>query len=365
MRKGLAAVCLLGLISLSFSALAADIGSPHLFNAVITKPSDTPTHGLITKIAPATKKVALMQLRLTPKERHKFFAGLHRQATDMNALASTSSNNLPATIDLGMNTVPVLNQGQHGTCVTFAITAAIDALLGRGDYISQLCSLELGEYLEQRSYVPSGWNGSWGTIVIQHLLDYGIVSKKTENTQSCGGLTSYPLNEAVTGSPLSLDDYKRFSENIHNNISWYPVLTFDERIEWDPEDTTQARKVLMRVKKLLASQSTRLTFGVGIVPEFCSVGACGRYHQAFDTWVMTDDIRELIEDDSLDMAGHEMTIIGYNDQAVVKDIYGKKHKGVLIIRNSWGEDVGDNGNYYMTYDYFMQFAMEVHALSLA
>ena len=78
----------------------------------------------------------------------------------MTLKQTKSWGNLPKRILLGMNNVPVLDQGSHGTCVTFAITAAIDAALSKGDYISQLCQLELGTYLEPMGYSVSGWDGS-------------------------------------------------------------------------------------------------------------------------------------------------------------------------------------------------------------
>ena len=58
----------------------------------------------------------------------------------------------PSEIQLGMNGVPVLDQGRFGTCVTFADTAAVDAALGKGDYISQLCLLQFGNYVTQHAY---------------------------------------------------------------------------------------------------------------------------------------------------------------------------------------------------------------------
>ncbi len=30
-----------------------------------------------------------------------------------------------------------------------------------------------------------------------------------------------------------------------------------------------------------------------------------------------------------------------------------------MIRNSWGDEVGDHGNYYMTYDFFKKFVMDI------
>src|SRR3989338_2283243 len=62
-----------------------------------------------------------------------------------NSINSASfSSELPSKVKVGMQLTHVLDQGYHGSCVTFAVTAALDAALGAGDYISQLCNLELG-----------------------------------------------------------------------------------------------------------------------------------------------------------------------------------------------------------------------------
>jgi len=44
-----------------------------------------------------------------------------------------------------------------------------------------------------------------------------------------------------------------------------------------------------------------------------------------------------------EFSGHEMLITGYDDNAVAKDENGYEHRGLLTLRNSWGEDVGDHG----------------------
>src|SRR4029077_16988364 len=88
------------------------------------------------------------------------------------------SLSLPTNVNLGMNNVPVLDQGMHGTCVTFATMAALDAVYGKENYISQLCNLSLGSYLEKISAgsYPSGWNGSLNKIVLEQIKTYGIIS---------------------------------------------------------------------------------------------------------------------------------------------------------------------------------------------
>lgn len=367
MRNGIAISTLVLTLSFISPAFAVQIAGHKLIDIVISKPSVTdkasPNTAATSEIK--TQKIALLRLHFTPKERKTFLAGLqNKQVTDSYNPPSSNSH-LPTSIDLGMNGVPVFNQGQHGTCATFSATAAINALMGRGDYISQLCLLQLGSYLEQRSYLPSGWDGSWGSTVLTMLTSFGMVNKQTQKTQTCGGLSDYPLDEAITGSPMSLDDYKRISEDLSNKISWYPLLTPEERMEWDPNDSANGKRLLAKVKKVLATQGSRVLFGVGLAPEFCIAGACARYHKLFDTWAITDDMREDIDSLFDEMGGHGMVIIGYNDHAIVVDDNGKKHKGILILRNSWGPIAGDNGNYYMTYDYFMQFVLDAYAISLA
>ena len=43
-----------------------------------------------------------------------------------------------------------------------------------------------------------------------------------------------------------------------------------------------------------------------------------------------------------DGSGHSMAIVGYNDE-----------QKVFIIRNSWADTWGDNGYFYLDYEYFI------------
>jgi hypothetical protein len=271
---------------------------------------------------------------------------------------------LPKKMDQGMNGVPVLDQGRHGTCVTFATTAAVDALIGKGDYISQLCSLELGSYLEKRSYLPSGWDGSMGPYILNQMLQYGIVSKDDQQNKTCAGVSEYPdTMESNVGNPISLDDYKQLSESLTEKMYWEPLVTFEQRLEW--ASSAQAQAALTTVKKTLNAKVyggvARVTFATILPVSHCNAGACGTFHEKNDTWAFTNEIKN---DTNPDLGGHEMVITGYNDGAVAVDNEGKKHKGLLTLRNSWGTDAGDNGNYYMTYEFFKQYVMEVQKVAM-
>jgi len=61
------------------------------------------------------------------------------------------------------------------------------------------------------------------------------------------------------------------------------------------------------------------------------------------TWIMP-----IPEEGERVMGGHAVLCVGFDDE-----------KQCFIVRNSWGKDWGDNGNFYMPYDYMMgNFSME-------
>jgi len=251
--------------------------------------------------------------------------------------------------------------------VTFANTAAVDALLGKGDYVSQLCSLNLGQYLENHSYYMSGWSGSWGETVLNQLIQFGIVNTSAQRANTCGGISEYPTESYDTGNPMSLDEYHALSENIKANIVYRPFMTLTDRLHWGKKIETNSAAILQHVKDALANKpdprdpnsAGLVTFGVLLPVNYCSVGACGSYHAKYDTWALTNAIKH----NPSSLGGHEMIITGYDDNAVVVDNEGKKHQGLLTLRNSWGSDAGDKGNYYMTYEFFRKFVIEAQEVA--
>ena len=57
-----------------------------------------------------------------------------------------------------------------------------------------------------------------------------------------------------------------------------------------------------------------------------------------------------------------MIITGYDDDAIATDEKGQTYKGLLTLRNSWGKNAGDAGNFYMSYDYFKRLGVEVQRI---
>lgn len=267
---------------------------------------------------------------------------------------------LPRHVNLEMQGTPVLNQGKHGSCVTFAVTAALDALLGAGDYISQLCNLELGSQLAVDGMQPySGWSGNYGALVLEQIDKYGMISINYQKSHGCAGVKEYPLTDKLDeGNLMSVAEFKAHSIPINKLYSW-SVLMFNEG--WLlPEHDMNA--MLTQVKQELA-KGNRLTFGVLLDVQLGKAGAMGTHNITNDTWMITPQILA----DGMNgkvTAGHDMVIMGYDDNAVVVDKDGNSNQGIFILRNSWSTAVGDNGNYYVSYDYFKYFTQEIHLYQL-
>ena len=303
------------------------------------------------------KQIKLLKIELSEKAKHHFSHKAQKLLTPTDQFADHiihKNEKFPAKVQLGMNGVPVLNQGNHGSCAVFAITAALDAVLNKGDYISQLCHLQVGNYLATNGYTPSGWDGSIGRLVLSQLESTGIVSKEQQNAIGCGGLTEYPPTGDDPESSINLEEYHQISEPFdHNTLNWWTLLdVFDATTE--RLDTTLT---LTAVKNSLAN-GDRVAFGILLLDfEHGLMGAVGKKGLTYDSWVLTP---EIARDVYLrpNFGGHEMVITGYDDNAVAIDDKGRTHRGLLTIRNSWGDKVGDHGNFYMSYDYFTLLVIE-------
>ncbi|MCL9684768.1 C1 family peptidase [Legionella maioricensis] len=270
------------------------------------------------------------------------------------------SSELPSKVKVGMQLTPVLDQGYHGSCVTFAVTAALDAALGAGDYISQLCNLELGSYLAIHDKInASGWNGSSAPWVLQQISDYGIISQNYQKLNGCAGVRQYPLhNETDEGTPMAESEFLAHSIPLSNLISWEALLSDEESLS----SQVNMNQVIYQIKEELA-KGNRLNVGMLLDINYGDAGAVGTNRAFNDTWMLTPEIvTDAMNGDIY--AGHELVITGYDDNLEVTDNNGHINRGVFTLRNSWSRLAGDSGDYYVSYDYLRFLALEVMAIRM-
>jgi hypothetical protein len=220
--------------------------------------------------------------------------------------------------------VAVLDQGNHGTCVTFATIAAMDAVLGLGDEIDEQCFLELSVALN-----ASAWDGLWkSSEVIDPLVKYGAVRHG-----NCGS-HHYPDPSAK----ISLDAYKALVD---------PSILV-AKVQYSYKEPMKIEEV-----KAALSAHHYVSIGFGLLNDGSAISA-----QGFDVEVdgskkkgglwackQPSDAKNYCKKMQ---AGHEVLIVGYDDS-----------QRLLKIQNSWNISSGNAGFYYMSYEFFA--AMEINA----
>lgn len=305
----------------------------------------------------AGKHITFQKIELSPAA--KQWLAKHADDTTVRPQMLTADAALPTQVQLGMNDVPVLDQGRHGSCVTFASSGALDAARGKEDYISQLCNLELGAYLESQDEKHySGWDGSWGDVVLNQIKDYGIINMTSQRQEGCAGVYEYPRDTASNkGKPMPADEFTARSEKIMDTISFKTLSTHADAFS---DSANAAPNTLLKIKQAL-NNGHRVTFGTLLDTKLGHNGAVGTYKVKNDTWMVTPEVIKDAKEGTIE-AGHEMIITGYDDNAVAVGPNGAKQIGVLTLRNSWGSFAGDNGNYYLTYAHFRLLADESYEI---
>ena len=349
------------LLLISSSLMAQDVDITGTISKTVKLPLSQNSNSKNTRftLPSKTKVIKLLKMKLSTRATQLLSDKAHRALAHRNEFSSPSliSTQRPAEVQLGMNTVPVLDQGSQDTCATFAVTAAIDAVLNKGDYVSQLCQLQIGNYFATNGYAPSGWNGSLGRLVLSQMDETGIVSKEQQVAQGCGGLIEYPSNGEPPESSMSLEEYHQISERM--NVNWWTLLDIHHAISQHLDTNV----TLNEVKDSLI-EGDRIAFGI-LLFNFDEgfIGAAGKKGNTYDSWILTPEMIRNIWLRPSFYGGHAMIITGYDDNAIAVDNQGREYKGLLTLRNSWGDQVGDHGNFYMSYDYFKLLVLEAQRIS--
>tara|TARA_R110000868_G_scaffold73915_2_gene213880 strand:- start:440 stop:1540 length:1101 start_codon:yes stop_codon:yes gene_type:complete len=319
-------------------------------------------HGILSN--KDIKQISLLKIKLSSEYKDSLKSKM-KVLKENNKFAESAkdieNSFLSSKVDLGMNETPVLDQGNHGSCATFAVTGALDAIAYQDDHISQLCLLQLGQYLSENSNFESGWEGDFLNNVLSKIKYFGTIGKEHEKF-GCGGLTSYPSTQINKGS-MNLEDYRQKSENIFEikNIKAKNIINV---LESDYKDLPPQKVLLEKLKKEL-DNSNRIILGLLLANELKTDVSNGKFNYQLDSWVVSDELADKILSDTMEtiLGGHAMVIIGYDDSAIAVDEKGKKHKGLFKLRNSWGSKAGDKGDYYVSYDYLAIFIIEAYSIT--
>ena len=229
----------------------------------------------------------------------------------------------PFTHDIGMNGAKVLDQGAYGTCVTFAVTAALNAIFELEDGLSQQGSLELDLALGR-----NWWDGAYiPNDILAPLQQFGVALKK-----------DYPRPYPRAYYRTSVVDYQKYTDK-----------EVSEKVK-DVEIDYCKCKNLDKVRQAIDKGHRVL---IGFIVDSSVSGAVLGYDITVDGKKRRGGLWACQQSNTLNRcvknnAGHEVVIVGYDDD-----------QQLLKIRNSWGTSYGEDGHYYMTYKYFNMMVMDM------
>jgi C1A family cysteine protease len=213
---------------------------------------------------------------------------------------------LPASVDLRLKMSPVVEQGKLGSCTANAIASGLKEylLLKTGEALIRLSRLFLYYFereLEGTIDEDSGAEIRDGMKVLQKI---GVCP------------------EVLWPYVIQIFD-KKPSKQADKAAAQYKISAY-HRIE-DLDEL-----------KVALSEDHPVVFGFEVYESFES-----------DQVAKTGIVSLPAADEHL-LGGHAVLAVGYDDS-----------KGWVIVRNSWGETWGDQGNFYMPYDVFNKLVMDM------
>ncbi len=234
--------------------------------------------------------------RLTSPLVKKALTATAKVAKQKGVLAAPRAK-LPASVDLRPHCSPIEDQGSIGSCTAQSVVGLLEYLWNRV-YGNAIDASRMFVYKATRNLL--GWTGDTGAFVRTTIKAVRLFGSCPE--------AYWPYIEPDYDEEPPAFCYA-FAQN-YKTIVYYRLIE-----EVDP---------------LRASLAQGIPFAFGFT--------------CFESlWNADDGVIPFPEQDEQVIGGHAVVAVGYN--------HAKKH---FIIRNSWGEDWGDDGYGYLPYEYFKQ-----------
>ena len=208
---------------------------------------------------------------------------------------------LPSAVDLRSLFPVVKNQGHQGACTAFSLVAVFEYFLMR---------LSDGKYTD-----------------LSEAFSYFNSRREAGNTEIDEGANFNDVLKAAKDYGLCLESLCPYNEDV------FSEAPSDESYQ-DGLDrcVTEAKNIQVDINHIKSA----LAKGLPVVVSIKSFGAMRKMANGFVCYAEIDDS---VKTDSY----HAMVICGYSDK-----------EGYFIIRNSWGQDFGDNGYCYYPYAAFRE-----------
>lgn len=256
----------------------------------------------------------------------KFFRGgelnkeKYEETEIYEPLADNVKNPLPDRVSLLQYAPKRRNQGKQGSCVAWASAYAARTILE---------ARRTGKNPDQVSFSPSFM---YNQISIDHSTCQGSYIKYAMDNMYNQGAVPY-----ADFSYNQSDCNREPSSILKRKASDYKIKGFQRLTEENQSNTAE----MLSIKQNLAK-------GSPVVIGMMVGGSFMQNMMGKDFWFPT-----AADESKRGFGGHAMCVIGYDDF---------KEGGAFQIMNSWGEDWGNKGIFWMRYSDFKFFNVESYGL---
>ncbi len=343
---------------------------------------------------PTLNNIKTKEIALTPLTKMQQ-AYLKEQASKIlantaNAAENQSQNNesytAPQTLgsityasglQQAINNMPVLDQGQTGTCATFSTTEALDILCGNStDYYNILDNLYIGAYLSSlnTSYLsqevqnqmnilgltnfPNPWNGSCENLVLAQYKSYGCIvgEAPNDNNGNFANNDETQMIDPLTSTQVVIPSFTYQTLYVAPSYTQNQTESYAQQIEGALH---QGKLVVIGIPVDDSQTAPPNGMSGEIYPDANNQGQYDilttvSNEFAPDVWTCTNQIASDIENNIKGVGGHAILVTGY--------ITNPQYGNFFIIRNSWGADNGTSGNDFISFDYVNNFSTSATAV---
>jgi C1A family cysteine protease len=231
---------------------------------------------------------------------------LKKDSTDLRDHVFRSSlykvpEKLPTHVDLRAKCSPVVDQGELGSCTANAIVSGLREYLLK-DKAAWVALSRLFLYWEERN-IEGTVNEDCGAAIRDGMKVLNKIGVCPENDWPYNITTfaNKPTNQDVTDAvPYKVSEYHRITSLDHLKAA-----------------VAEGLPVVIGIN-VYSSFESDVVAKTGVVP-------------------LPDTAKEEL------LGGHAVLVVGYDNR-----------NNQLIVRNSWGTDWGDQGYFYLPYDYYSQ-----------